>query len=71
MRNLPTSLQRLLNLSILLVKPLPSLLGQGVLVAVTRVVTGEDVDTCVQSREGRLPTDLGKPLRRVKRAKQI
>lgn len=58
--HLTVALKTLFNFSIFLVQPLPPLLWQGVLVSVTGVVSCQNIDRGIQSRETGLSSNLGK-----------
>lgn len=60
LHRLTVTLKTLLNLSIFLVQPLPPLLWQGVLVSITGVVSCQNIDRGIQSRETGLSSNLGK-----------
>lgn len=57
--NLTAALERFVNLSILLVQSLSPLLGKGVLVSVTGVVSSQYINRGVKGRETGLSSNLG------------
>lgn len=57
---LTATLKTLVNLSIFLVQPLPPLLWQRVLVSITGVVSCQNIDRGIQSRETGLSSNLRK-----------
>jgi hypothetical protein len=58
--DLTATLETFLNFRIFLIQSLPPLLGEGVLVSVTGVMSRQNVNGCVQRREARLPSHLWK-----------